>query len=104
MSRIARVVSLIAGLMLFVYALSLAGVDNVVEGIRRTGAGFGWILLLSGFRFVVRCLAWRLCVEEPERLSLKDALAAFITGDAIGNLTFFGPMASEGTKAMVVRR
>jgi hypothetical protein len=104
MSRIARVVSLIAGLMLFVYALSLAGVDNVIEGIRRTGAGFGWILLLSGLRFVVRCLAWRLCVEEPERLSLNDALVAFVTGDAVGNLTFFGPVASEGTKAMVARR
>ena len=35
---------------------------------------------------------------------MRDALAAFITGDAIGNLTFFGPVASESTKAMVVRR
>jgi hypothetical protein len=104
MSRIARVVSSVAGLVLFVYALRVAGVQHVVEGIRRTGAGFAWILVFSGFRFVVRCLAWRLCVEEPERLGLGDALAAFITGDAIGNLTFFGPVASEGTKAMVVRR
>jgi hypothetical protein len=104
MSRIARVVSSVAGLVLFVYALRMAGVDKVLEGIRRTGAGFGWIILLSGFRFGVRCAAWRLCVEEPERLSMRDALAAFITGDAIGNLTFFGPVASEGTKAMVVRR
>ena len=104
MSRFARVVSIIAGLVLFVYALRLAGVHEVLDGIRKTGAGFAWIILLSGFRFVVRCLAWRLCVEEPERLSMGDALAAFVTGDAIGNLTFFGPVASEGTKAMVVRR
>ena len=104
MSRITRVVSSIAGLVLFVYALRVAGVQQVEDGIRRTGAGFAWIILLSGFRFVVRCLAWRLCVEDPERLSLHDALAAFVTGDAIGNLTFFGPVASESTKAMVVRR
>ena len=104
MSRFARVVSIIAGLVLFVYALRLAGVHEVLDGIRKTGAGFAWIILLSGLRFVVRCLAWRLCVEEPERLSMGDALAAFITGDAIGNLTFFGPVASESTKAMVVRR
>jgi len=104
MSRITRIVGAVAGLALFVYALRMAGVETVVEGIRRTGGGFGWILVLSGFRFVVRCAAWRLCVEEPEHLSLGDALAAFITGDAMGNLTFFGPVASESTKAMVVRR
>jgi hypothetical protein len=104
MSRVARVISSIAGVVLFVYALRAAGLQNVVDGIRRTGIGFVWILLLSGFRFVVRCFAWRLCVEEPERLSIGDAFAAFVTGDAIGNLTFFGPVASEGTKAMVVRR
>lgn len=105
MSRITRVIGSLVGVALFVYALQLVGAERVVEGIKRTGvAGFAWILALSGFRFVVRCMAWRLCVEEPERLSLRDALAAFITGDAIGNLTFFGPVASEGTKAMIVRR
>jgi hypothetical protein len=104
MSRVTRVISSIAGVLLFIYALRVAGVENVVDGIRKTGLGFIWIILLSGFRYVVRCFAWRLCVEDPERLSMTDALAAFITGDAIGNLTFFGPVASEGTKAMVVRR
>jgi hypothetical protein len=82
----------------------VAGVDKVIDGIHRTGAGFAWIILLSGLRFVVRCAAWRLCVEEPESLSMRDALAAFVTGDAVGNLTLFGPVASEGTKAMMVRR
>jgi hypothetical protein len=104
MSRVTRVISSIAGVLLFIYALRVAGVENVADGIRKTGLGFIWIILLSGFRYVVRCFAWRLCVEEPEHLSMTDALGAFITGDAIGNLTFFGPVASEGTKAMVVRR
>jgi Lysylphosphatidylglycerol synthase TM region len=104
MSRLTRVVSSLAGIALFVYAVRVAGLATVVDGIRRTGSAFVWILLLSGFRFVVRCLAWRLCVERPAELRMADALSAFITGDAIGNLTFFGPVASEGTKAMVVRR
>src|SRR4051812_14174753 len=104
MSRIARIVSSLAGLVLFVYALRMAGVQEVANGIRRTGAGFAWVILLSGFRVIVRCLAWRLCVEDPERLGMRDALVAFITGDALGNLTFFGPVASESTKVMVVRQ
>src|SRR6266496_3667167 len=104
MSRVTRVLSSLAGVVLFIYALRVAGLQNVADGIRRTGPGFIWIIVLSALRFVVRGLAWRLCVEEPERLSMSDALAAFITGDAIGNLTFFGPVASEGTKAVVARR
>src|SRR3954468_17189672 len=104
MSRIARIVSSFAGLMLFVYALQVAGGQEGTDGIRRTGGGFAWIILLSGFRYIVRCFAWRLCVEEPERLGMGDALVAFIAGDALGNLTFFGPVASESTKAMVVRQ
>jgi hypothetical protein len=104
MSRVTRVVSSLAGILLFIYALRAAGVQNVVDGIRKTGVGFVWIMLLSGLRYVIRCLAWQLCVEPPERLSMRDALSAFITGDAIGNLTFFGPVASEGTKAVVARR
>src|SRR6186997_2988567 len=104
MSRLARIVSSLAGAALFVYALRLAGPQAVLDGIRSVGGGFGWILVLSGFRFAVRSLAWRLCVEEPEHLGMADALMAFIKGDAAGNLTLLGPVASEGTKAMLVRQ
>jgi hypothetical protein len=104
MSRFTRVLSSLAGVALFVYAVRVTGVDSVLDGVRRTGTGFVWIILLSGLRFVVRCMAWRLCVEPPARLGMAEALSAFITGDAIGNLTFFGPVASESTKTMMARR
>ncbi len=101
--RAAVVIASLVGVALFVYAVRAAGVQNVLAGIRKTGLGFAWVLLLSGVRYVLRCLAWQLCVEGPDRLAFRDALAAFLTGDAAGNLTFFGPVASEGTKAAVVR-
>jgi lysylphosphatidylglycerol synthase-like protein len=98
------VVGGIAGVLLFAYALRVAGLQNVADGVRRTGIGFVWVLLLSGLRYLLRCYAWRLCVEEPEGLSTREAFVAFIAGDAVGNLTLFGPVASEGTKAIVVTR
>jgi hypothetical protein len=94
----------IVGVLLFAYALRVAGLQNVADGVRRTGIGFVWVLVLSGLRYLLRCFAWRLCVEEPEVLGMREALVAFIAGDAVGNLTLFGPFASEGTKAIVVRR
>ncbi len=52
---------------------------------------------------VARTIAWTLCVDGPVRLRLGHAFASFVTGDAVGNLTPFGPLASEGTKAVFVR-
>src|SRR5205085_5957814 len=38
------------------------------------------------------------------RFTFQDALIAFISGDAIGNITPLGPVASESTKAILSRR
>ena len=94
----------LAGGLLFAYTLHSAGTTDVLTGIRRVGFGFGIVLLLAGLRMLVRAKAWALCVEPGDRFSLRDALAAFIAGDAIGNVTPLGPVASEGTKALLSRR
>jgi len=103
-ARVLRIAGALAGIVLFIYALQAAGLQTVAEGIRKTGFAFIWILLLSLIRFVIRSIGWRLCVQESDRLGFKDAFEAFIAGDAVGNLTFFGPVASEGTKALMARR
>lgn len=90
-------------MLLFGYALRAAGLGAVVDGARAVGSGFVLVFFLSGLRHVIRSAAWTTCVEPSERLPFRDAFAAFVTGDAIGNLTPFGPVASEGTKAVLVR-
>jgi hypothetical protein len=90
------------GTVLFVYTLYTAGPAHILDGIRRVGFGFGLVLALSGFRMVVRAKAWSLCVEQ--RFLFREAFAAFVAADAIGNVTFLGPVASESAKAILVRR
>ena len=74
------------GLLLFVYFVSRAGVGEIVSNIQRLGAGFLLIIAVSSTRYVVRALAWTRCIEPPHRLPFRDAFAARLMGDALGNI------------------
>ena len=52
---------------------------------------------------LVRALAWTLCTSGDARIPYGDALRAFMAGDAIGNVTPLGLLASEPIKAAMVR-
>ena len=69
----------------------------------RSDGGCIAIIAIGGLRFLLRALAWRLCLEPPHTLALADAFAAVICGDAIGNLTPLGPLVGEPAKAAFVR-
>ena len=58
--------------------------------------------ILSFLRFLMRAVAWRALLGEPAPLSA--ALAATISGDALGNITPFGLAASEPAKAFYLGR
>ena len=79
------------GLLLFAYFVRKAGLSEVVSGIRRLGAGFLLVIAISSLRHIVRSLAWTRCVEPPYRLRFRDAFAARLMGDALGNIV---PLAS----------
>src|ERR1041385_8739092 len=92
------------GLVLFGYFVSRAGVGEIVSRIQRLGAGFILILAVSSFRYIVRALAWIRCVEPPYQLPFRDAFAARLMGDALGNIIPFVSVAvSEPSKAVFVK-
>jgi hypothetical protein len=92
------------GLLLFGYFVSRAGVGEIVSNIQRLGAGFLLILAVSSTRYIVRALAWMRCVEPPHRLPFRDAFAARLMGDALGNIIPFVSVAvSEPSKAVFVK-
>ena len=91
------------GLLLFVYFLWKAGPGEVASGIRKLGAGFLLVLAISSLRYVVRTMGWVLCFTGADRLRFRDAFRAYVVGDAMGNLTPLGLVASEPTKAALVR-
>jgi hypothetical protein len=98
------VVATIAGVLLFIYTLQASGPREILRQLRLIGFGFLVVLALSTIRMAVRAKAWSLCVEDTERFTFAQAMKAYVTGDAVGNVLPLGPIASEGTKALLIRR
>jgi len=101
--HLVTLVSALAGVALFAYAVRRAGVADIAEGVRRVGWGLIPILGLAGLRFVIRAECWRLCLPPAVAFPLPRALAAFLAGDAVGSVTPFGLLASEPTKVLLTR-
>ena len=98
------VVFALMGLALFVYFVSKAGPSQILAGISRLGLGFLLILAISAIRHVVSSLAWTQCFEAPYRLRFRDAFAARLMGDALGNIIPVASIAvAEPSKAAFVR-
>ena len=91
------------GLLLFAYFVRKAGVSEIMVGIRRLGLGFLLILGISAVRQIARSLAWTRCFESPYSLRFRDAFAARVMGDALGNIIPLASVAvSEPSKAAFV--
>jgi len=56
------------------------------------------------FFYLLRAVAWRLCLDDPHRLPLAAAFGASVIGDALGNVTPLGALISEPSKVAFVRR
>jgi lysylphosphatidylglycerol synthase-like protein len=97
------ILSAVVGAALFAYAVRRAGGAEILDGIRRVGWGLTLILGLAGMRFLIRAECWRLCLPPTTTFPLPRALAAFLAGDAIGNVTPLGLLASEPTKVVLTR-
>src|SRR5690349_3372347 len=97
------VLTAIAGTALFVWLIWTIGPREIWIGFQKIGWGLVWIVALGGLRFAARAAAWSLCVEPPHRLGFLDGFAAVVCGDAMGNITPLGPLASEPTKIACVR-
>lgn len=93
----------VLGLLLFAYFVWKAGTNEIASGIKKLGAGFLLILLISSVRYIVRTLGWTLCFTGEHRLRFRDAFRAYVVGDSMGNLMPLGLVVSEPTKAALVR-
>jgi len=102
--RIGSVVAGLTGAILFAWTIRLAGTTAVVDGFRRVGGGIIVVILLGGVRALVRTAAWRLCLDPEDQLPFRSMFAAYLAGDAIGNVTPFGLLASEPSKIAMVRK
>ena len=101
--RLIAIIAALFGAALFVYAVRRAGVSEIIDAIRRVGWGLVLIFALAGLRFLVRAECWRWCLPPGTAFPLRRAIAAFLAGDAVGNITPLGLLASEPTKVLLTR-
>lgn len=113
--RAPTVLATAIGLALLTWQVEKIGVAAILEGVRNMGAsGLALILLVSLGRQMARAAAWVLLMRDGDRHPgdpggqrhrppLSAALAATMSGDAIGNLTPFSLLVSEPAKALYVR-
>lgn len=92
-----------AGVALFAWLVYRVGLREIWSSFRQVGWGLIVIVAVAGLRFASRAQAWRMCLEPPASLRFRDAFAAVISGDALGNITPLGPIVGEPAKAAFVR-
>jgi hypothetical protein len=102
--RLAAFVAGVGGALLFLWSIRAAGTAGVLDGASRVGWWFIVICSFGGMRYLLRAVAWRMCLDDPRRLPLRAAFAAAVMGDALGNVTPFGVLISEPSKVAFVRR
>lgn len=94
----------LAGVALFVYFVYSVGVYEILGGILRIGVS-GFLIILLGYfvRILIRSIAWKLCVNEPYKLSIFDTMQAVIIGEALSSIVPLGILISGTAKAVAVR-
>jgi hypothetical protein len=102
--RLAALAAAVGGALLFLWSIRAAGAAGVLDGVLRVGWWFVVICSLGGIRYLLRAVAWRMCLDDPRRLPLGAAFGASVIGDALGNVTPFGALISEASKVALVRR
>jgi lysylphosphatidylglycerol synthase-like protein len=96
-------VTALAGLALLIWIVARVGAVEIAADIRQVGWGLAAIVALGGLRFLARAIAWRAALEPGHTLTLGEAFAAVVCGDAVGNITPLGPIVGEPAKAAFVR-
>lgn len=121
-SRSKTLVSLalaLIGLILLLITVRRVGWAEVQHGLRQVGWGFLLVMLLGGLRHAARARAWMAAADgvlrrganaagadeqaPAPRFATRPFFAAVLAGDALGNVTPFGLLASEPTKILLVR-
>jgi hypothetical protein len=97
------VLAAIGGLALLAWIVWRAGVSDIAADLRQIGWTMLAIVAVGGLRFLLRAAAWRMCLDPPHVMTLRDAFAAVVCGDTVGNLTPLGPLVGEPAKAAYVR-
>ena len=93
----------IAGLVLCVRLFVHLGPAEVGAHVRRMGPVLPLVLLLTGMKLALQTAGWRLALLPHERPAWPSSVAATLSGDALGYITWAGPFTGEPARAFLLR-
>jgi hypothetical protein len=96
-------IAALAGLALLGYAIVDIGVDQILETLVVLGPILPIVLAITFFKYPLQAAAWRLALKPEIRPRWPPSIAATLSGDALGYLTWAGPLTGEPLKAYLVR-
>jgi len=91
------------GLALLIYLIVDLGPARIAAQLHGLGSILPAVLLLSGTKYLLQTAGWRLVLQRVTRPSWPESVAATITGDALGYLTWAGPFTGEPIRAVLIR-
>jgi hypothetical protein len=89
------------GAVLLVLTVRRVGWSDVQQSLTDLGWWYGVIIALGGVRFGARSRAWQVCAGAAGP-TFSRAFSATLAGDALGNVTPLGLLASEPAKVFFV--
>jgi len=90
---------------LFVLLIEKTGPAVIASRIYDVGAGFLILILISGFRHLLRTTAWYNAIERRERhIRFRDLFGIRIAGEAVTDLTILGPLLGETVKGVTLAK
>lgn len=96
---------LLAGLGLFALLIAETGPGTIAARISEVGTGFLLLILIFGFRHILRTIAWYFAIEPEERqVKFWDLFGIRLVGEAVTDLTFLGPLLGETVKGVTLSR
>jgi uncharacterized membrane protein YbhN (UPF0104 family) len=99
-----ELISLIVGVVFFFVLLGRIGWGAIFQQLLDVGWTFLLVLLVSTGRYAARTQAWRYAFAADRELpSFGEMFQARLAAQAIGYLTFAGPLLSEPAKAGLLR-
>jgi uncharacterized membrane protein YbhN (UPF0104 family) len=88
---------------LLVVLVRQIGLRVIVEQCMKLGRVLPAVLVLTFFKFPLEATAWRLVLPPAQRPPWWRTLRATLGGEAIGGVTFAGPVAAEPVRAGLMK-
>jgi hypothetical protein len=92
-----------AGLGLLAVLIVRLGPARILQQVSGLRAILPAVLALTGAKYVLQTAGWRLVLPKAARPPWSDSARATLAGDAIGYLTWAGPVSGEPTRAVLTR-